>query len=202
MASLFARMRCLAGDLGVHADVVEGADEDGDCDCGDLIAALRGAGEFMALAGGDGADDEPYDEQDRSDSHGCLQANAMLRSGGSAGGGWLLATAAAAAKRPARADAGKVQGEARQAEQQEAQRGEDGGGGCRRRVDEERDDEQAGRDVTEHVCPSQGMAAIRRLPGSGDNCWQSSRFGAFRIGAERTALLAPDLALVATVNRA
>jgi hypothetical protein len=40
----------------------------------------------MALAGGDGADDQPYDEQDRSDSHGCLQANAMMWSGI----GWLV----------------------------------------------------------------------------------------------------------------
>src|SRR5579859_2199601 len=78
---LLARMRCLAGDLGIHADVVERPGEDRHGDGADLAAAGGGAGKFMALAGRDGADDQPYDEQDRSDFHGCLQAMcAMMRS--------------------------------------------------------------------------------------------------------------------------
>src|SRR5580658_11149756 len=69
--------------------------------------------------------------------------------------------------RPARADAGQVQGEAGEAEQEQAQRREDGGGGGGCRVKDERDDEEGGGDVTEHVCPSLESRASRRLPGSG-----------------------------------
>src|ERR1700677_3864731 len=53
---------------------------------------------------------------------------------------------------PLRAHAREVQGQASQPGQQQAHRGEDraGGGGCR--VDQERDDEQGSRGVTQHRC--------------------------------------------------
>jgi hypothetical protein len=59
----------LAGDLGIRADIVERARDNRDDDRAGLGAAWARIGEVMALAGRDSADDEPDDQQHRSDAH-------------------------------------------------------------------------------------------------------------------------------------
>src|ERR1039457_2891993 len=64
--------RCLLGlarDLGIHAGIVERARDNRDDDRAGLGAAWARAGEVMSLAGRDRADDEPDDQQHRSDAH-------------------------------------------------------------------------------------------------------------------------------------
>src|SRR5918992_1316177 len=59
----------VAGDLWIHADVVERAGDDRDEQRAGLRAVARGFGEVVALAGGDGADDQPDEEDDAADLH-------------------------------------------------------------------------------------------------------------------------------------
>src|SRR5580693_3689774 len=68
-AGLLAGLRECAVDLRVDAQVVERAGENRHRDRAARGAATDRPAVVAALPGGDGADDEPYDEQHRSDVH-------------------------------------------------------------------------------------------------------------------------------------
>jgi hypothetical protein len=63
-----AGLRCLAGDLRIHADVVEGPCKDRQRDRARLSAA-RARPVVVPLGAGYGPNDQPYKDQRRSDSH-------------------------------------------------------------------------------------------------------------------------------------
>src|ERR1700727_2799979 len=66
---LLARLRDLAVDLGVDADVVERPGQNCHHDGAGLRAVADGAVVVTALPSGDRADNEPDNENDRSDAH-------------------------------------------------------------------------------------------------------------------------------------
>src|SRR5262245_52218069 len=68
------RRRSLAGDLGIDAEVVQWAGDDGDDRGAGRRAAVSRVAEVAALAGRDEPDDEPDHDEDCAGSHGCLLA--------------------------------------------------------------------------------------------------------------------------------
>src|SRR5271165_5795287 len=68
-AGLRAGLRRGTGDLRVHADIVQGPGQDGHPDRARFGAAGAGIVVVVALGARDGANDQPYDQDYRSDAH-------------------------------------------------------------------------------------------------------------------------------------
>jgi hypothetical protein len=79
LLSLLAGLGQVAGDLRIDADVVQGASNDRHRDRARFGAVRRGPAVVMALAGRNGANDQPHDERCRSDAHCCLRRLRPLR---------------------------------------------------------------------------------------------------------------------------
>jgi hypothetical protein len=63
------RLGQMAGKLGVHAYVVEGAGRDGSDDCARVGTVCRRRAVISALAGSNSSDDQPNQQNEPSDSH-------------------------------------------------------------------------------------------------------------------------------------